>query len=231
MKQADTDYLTMVSVTDKMLTTNEAAWKASPPAVRQVTAIRALDADLGAAQRGSTTETTGITEDTETAVQQATDQAITLSQAVRSYALEQKNNTLYNQFKISERFLNRFSNVELVEYLRDMLQRMQTIGAALAEFDVTGEDLTAFEAAIAQADKRKTDTRTAINDRKSHNQTILQKMTGLRQHFSILDNLIASWKKKQPDFVRDYFNARQVIDTGGRGGGKNDKPGGDEPQA
>lgn len=230
MKQTDTDYLTMVSVTDKMLANNEVAWKASPPAVRQVTAIRALDADLKVAQQGTTTETTGITEDTETAVQQAIDEAITLSKAVRSYAQEQKNSTLNNQFKISERFLNRFSNGELVEYLRDMLQRMQDMGAPLAEFEVTPAKLTAFEALIDEADKRKSDTRLAITGRKGQNKIIPQKMTELRHTFSILDNLVSSWKKDKPDFVRDYFNARQVIDTGGRGGRK-DKLDGDKPKA
>lgn len=232
MRRVENDYLTMVSVTDRMLQANEADWKNSKPATRQIAAIRTGYAGLKAAQQGTTTETTGITEDTETAVQDAMDEAVILSKAVRSYALSEENQALHNQFKVSKSTLREYPNIELVNYLKDLLKRMREIGQPLVDFDVTEAELTAFETLIDNADARKTNTRTAINERKSHNQTIPQKMKALRKAFSILDNLFGSWVKTKPDFVRDYFNARQVIDTGGRGGGKNDKPeGGDEPQA
>ena len=230
MKHNNSDYLTMVSVTDRTLAANEAAWKDSLPAVRQITAIRTLYAEGNTAQKGTTTESTGITADKETAVEAAISKAVTLSKAVRSYALEQKNMTLNNQFKVSDTSLNRLSDEELVLYLEDMLQRIQHIGAPLAEFEITPAKLTAFETAIREVDDRKSDTRLAIMDRKGHNQTIPQKMKALRGAFAILDNLIASWKEEKPAFVKDYFNARQVIDTGGRGGGGKNKPDGEKPK-
>ncbi len=107
----------------------------------------------------------------------------------------------------------------LTRRLYSLHQHIQEVGQPLEEFDVTPAALDEFHKSIAAFESMKSAPRLAIAARKGHNQTIPQYMSSMRTAFAILDKLVKNMEKTDPVFVRDYYNARHVIDHGGRGAG------------
>lgn len=214
MRQKDTAYLTMVHATLQVLTDNETEWKTNKPMDRQVTAIRDNYAAINNVQKSSQVTSTGVTNDKENAGDAAIEQAVLLAGFTQAYALENNNMSLYERMKVSFTMLDRLPDETLTQYLYNLHQRMKNIGKPLEEFGITSTKLAELEKSIQSFEQMKSAPRLVITNRKSHNETIPELMRDLRLSFTILDKLVKTYNETNAAFVRDYYNAREIVDRG-----------------
>lgn len=190
MRNKDMDYLNMVNVVDEVLAKYEPLWIASNPAVRQITIIRNAHAELDGVQQNGNVTTVGITQDKGVAKDYAIALGLKLSGFGQSYALENKNNSLYAQVKIYQTQLESMRDEELEQRLVQLHKDLVAIGTPLEEFGGTKARLDNLLATVKLFKTLKATPQVVIATRKGHNSTIPELMTALRDAFKILDGLV-----------------------------------------
>jgi len=161
-------------------------------------------------------KTDGITQDKARLKTAMCEKAFEIASAVLSYANTVKNSTLAGKVAVTKSDLLRSRDTETAGLCQNIRTEATANLAALADYAVTAADLTdlaqkisAYEAALSKPQDARVSRKTATEN--------------LDREFdefdNILDNrmdpLILKFQANKPDFVRDYNNARIIVDSGG----------------
>jgi hypothetical protein len=155
---------------------------------------------------------TGITADKNALKQALCGQAADLASIINAYAATVGNNTLRQQVD--------FSASALLKTREDLLaprcQNIHDAGtanlAALADYGVTNQMLTALQTAIDAYAAATPKSRTAINERKTTTANLaaqFKETDGLLE--TRMDKIVVAFKTNDPDFVRTYEAARRLV--------------------
>ena len=88
--------------------------------------------------------------------------------------------------------------------------------AALADYNITQQDVTDLDDLRTEFHGVKTAPRDAIIDRKKQTDTLPDLISNLRSIFRRrLGRQMTSFKRKQPEFYAGYLAARVILDRGG----------------
>ncbi len=164
---------------------------------------------------------TGVTEDKHQILNELIDMLMILSGALQSYALEKKNNTLYESVKFSESFIEKSVHTDISSISSLLVEEMDK----LTQEELTAEGISTED--VAEIKKLDLDfkemlqaPRQAIIDRTGHTENmrnLLEKAAEIKNN--VLDNLVIQFKRKDPEFYFKYNAAANVIIR--HGGSKN----------
>lgn len=171
---------------------------------------------LGQIQAG---KTDGITLDKQRLKTALCEKAFEIASAVKAYANTVKNSTLAAKVSVAKSDLLRSRDTETAGLCQNIRTEATANLAALANYAVTAADLTdlaqkisAYETALSKPQDARVSKKTATEN--------------LDREFEEFDNilnnrmdpLILKFQAASPDFVKDYNNARTIVDSGGGGG-------------
>lgn len=216
MLQRDENYLTMGKTTVSVLDKNVSIWQSNVAVTNLVNKVKAEILLIDQAQQGSGKISTGATLDKEVAGDMAIEMAVRLAGVGQAYALDNNNNQLHDQLKVSYTRLDSLPDNILGATLRLLHKNLNNIAGDLLSYGITADALAEFEAAIENFENVNTTPRVIIAERKGHNASIPTLLRKLRSHFYNLDRLVKIWENTEPKFVSDYQTARIVIDLGTR---------------
>ncbi|RTQ49614.1 hypothetical protein EJV47_12415 [Hymenobacter gummosus] len=131
---------------------------------------------------------------------------------------------LHTDSDYTESQLARKPDADLLRIAQNLHARATDHAQALAEQDVTADELSELQAAINAFKAEQAAPRLTVAEGKAHKQAI---NADLRQATALLknrvDKFMVRFRRSQPQFHTAYQSARQTINTATRPG-KNDKP-------
>ncbi len=192
-----------------------------PKFAAAIAEIKEICIQIKNAQVQQEKDITGVTEDKHQILNNLIDMLMDLSGALQSYALERKNNTLYERVKFSESFIEKSAHSDISSISSLLVGEMDK----LTQEELTAEGISSED--VAEIKKLDLDykemlqaPRQAIIDRTGHTENmrnLLEKAAEIKNN--VLDNLIIQFKRKDPEFYFKYNAAANVIIR--HGGGKN----------
>ena len=164
---------------------------------------------------------TGVADDKDAARQAMCKAANIVAGAVASYAHSVGNHELLTRVDTTPSILLGGRGKDSRDKCTDILDAATANLAALADYAVTQPDLDNLQQLIADFDELATAPQLAIGSAKSAGQAMdaaFDKIDGILNNG--IDNLTLKYEDTNPDFFRDYTNARIIIDRpGGHGNG------------
>jgi hypothetical protein len=147
------------------------------------------------------------------------DTVFSIAAAIYSYAAEAGNIELKTKARVTRTQLRVTREADLIPLAKNIFNLGTTYATALADYDVSAEDLTELDQLISTYGTAKTSVGTGIAQRKSAGQTQTEIVEAtdivLRDR---LDKYVERLKTKQPEFYKQYRAARVIRDVGGTGG-------------
>ena len=177
-------------------------------------------------------QTTGLTLDKVNAKKAMCDKAFEIASAVGSYAATIKNNEQAGKVDFTQSALLRSRDPETAGLCQNIRDAATGVLASLGDYKVVAADLTdlaqkisTYEIALATpADARVSKKRATDNIE-----------AGFVDFDDIIENrmdkLMPKFAAISADFVKDYWNARNIVDSGGGHGGDNPPTPTPAPQA
>lgn len=208
------NYADMANTVYNKLQEYKSVWESVPQFAALDNELKTTLDGLALADKESKIITTGSTSDKMSAKEQAIAAVLKISGPALVYAINNNNLTLHDQLNVTKSRLMKIQDGTLPQRLNGIVEEIEKIAQALAEYGVTEQD-------IADA-KTKTDAYTAqvnvprglITKRSTKIETVADHIEQLRNIFYRLDKMMHL--SQGTEFHRDYKNARKVIDLGSR---------------
>lgn len=198
-----------------------------PAVIATIPAFVTASGDLGVRIQNIRTQaqiqagkTDGITLDKERLKKVLCEKAFEIASAVTSYANTVKNNELIGKVAFTKSDLLRSRDTETGGLCQNIRAAATGNLPALADYAVTAADLTDLAQKIAAYDGAVTSPGTARGTKKSATEKIdleFEEFDNILNNR--MDTLIPKFAAISPDFVRDYNNARTIVDNPGGNSG------------
>lgn len=198
----------------------EAHCDANPTIVSEVAAFadantrfKAKIADIVGTTQEKGTVITGIATDKSVSKQSLAEKTVAIADGVYAYAAKNANNELKAEMKITVSSLKKTRDDALAPRCQNVHDKASEILLNLKDYNVNAAKLTDLQAAIDTYFASTVKPRTATSHRKTLN-------ARLKDHFketdeillNEMDKLVNTLKPTHPDFVREYFSNREIID-------------------
>ncbi len=210
LSMAKAAQLTLTSF--KLLLTGKAFTKASKDLDNIIAAIDGL-------AQAQSKKLTGTAQDKEQAEDAAIAAAIKLVGPTRSYALEEKNNTLYAALDYTPNGLKKLRDTTLSNTLTLIRDTVQDEIDNLADYELLPADVNQLTTLISLYAPLVAAPRAAISVKAAATEALVPAFDELNTTLDKLDGLAEA--KKDTDFYATYQSARIVVDT--RGGGEDEE--------
>jgi hypothetical protein len=212
-KQENT--VSMWSVVDDTLTTNNAIWITLLAFKNAVIKFRAARTALSATSSKQQKQTKGVAADKKALKTIAVDKAVQAALNIQAYAKDNNNNTLWEEMKIPNYKIMR-SRDELSITILNNIHKASAPIPTIADYGNTTATQTALRAAIDAYALQVPKPREAIVDKKTATTNLAAIIKDGNAALATLDNLIGNFAATAPDFVTTFTSARIITDlTGG----------------
>lgn len=159
-------------------------------------------------------KTDGITQDKNTAKQALCDKAFEVGSAVGSYASTVKNGDLAAKVGFTHSDLLRSRDIETAGLCQNIRTAATDNLAALVDYGVTAADLTDLAQEISDYETALSTPANARVSKKTATDNIDAAFTDLDNILANrMDALLPKFQAVSADFVKDYWNARNIVDT------------------
>lgn len=217
MTDGQENKLSMYFSTQKVVNKYNSIWSGAPAFVTIFgnfeTAIQDIQ-DTRLVQEG---EITGVTVDKAEAKEAAISAGLEIATAVFAYASVNNNNTLKAKVDYSPSDLRRSRDTVLIDRLQVIHDEANGVIGALGDYGIDATDLTDFQSAIDAYENVVQDPREAIGDRASATAALVTLFDDADKLLKEqLDKLMEQYKAPNKKFYAQYFNARIIVDLGGR---------------
>lgn len=204
-------YYTVVQVLVKYTPT----WSTLPVFGQNVQELRQkLDA-LGEAVKNRQKDITGITDQKEEFTEASINKGLEIAGILYTCASMKNLIELQSAMDFSRSKLEKSRDTVLIEMLQGIHDKAIDLLEELGDYNITRDELETFQEDITELQNVTVAPRTAIVERKDAgeqiSETIHQVDTILSER---LDKLMERYREANPDFYRQYHDARMIIDTG-----------------
>jgi len=215
----------MFYAVQRVMADHNVIWTGTPAIV---TAAGELDGGITrieAALEVQLRDITGHAEDKGEAENNMIAQTLDVAGKVRAYATTQGDEAMAEAMNLSESELRRYRDSEVAQRCQDVHDTANGVLAALAGYGVNAAKLTALQAAIDAYLAANPAPRVAITERKNARQQIEILVGEILDLLHLqMDGLMQGYSITEPDFFRLYFDARIIVDLGGKGEGEEPVP-------
>jgi len=191
---------------------------------QQVDRFYQLHAELEQYGRAQTNGSVGVTQDKQALREQGEKEGFVVAANLRSWAKGQENSELTQNMSFSKRDLRRMSDVQLLQVLALVQEHAEANAAGIAPFGTTTQKLKEFVDTVQRYHANVGSPRRAINKKTVATLRIAELVSEGQELLTEIDGLMYNYEDEQPDFLKQYFKARVIIDRGG-GNGKGEDEG------
>jgi hypothetical protein len=215
MKKIFENWLAMYKAVLTVLEKFIAVWQSSNSFTDSVNRFKtqktAIDLLRGKAESGSK----GVTEQKEIFHNKLVEQTNSIVMVLMAFFTKTNNTASFHKVKISKTELERFRENKLIAVAKNALETARANLTAMVDYQITETILTELETTLTTFEQLSTAPRTTIGERK----VALQDMAGLFKEanqilIAQLDLMIVPYEKTNPDFYKEYMNARKVVQYG-----------------
>ncbi len=162
-------------------------------------------------------DTSGVTLDKHSAEAALIEKTLAVSSGTYAYATAVNNNTLRKKIAFSPSSLSRSRDTVLRDICQLVHSEVNAVIANLADYGILPADLTDLQNKIDAYNSVIAEPREAITDKSTATQELVllfKKFDGIIN--DMLDKLMVNFKSSDPNFHRQYTNARIIVDLGVR---------------
>ena len=214
------NFLSMCGVVKTKCDSDPLAWNVVPAFVTQYSIFNTDMSALQALKTAQETDIKGFTTDKGVKRGDMEDKTIDLVNGLKGFALATSNNILLEEINYTKSDLRNARDEYVTSKCQIVQDRANTNAVALVDYNITAGMITDQQAAIgiysavSQMPSMKEDEKQAVTSQ------IAVTIGKLRDTLKIMDSIAKTFKNTNPTFMEEYFNAREIYDLGGRGGGE-----------
>ena len=217
--------LSMGLAVQKVVNQNNGIWSGLPAFVTAFSDYEAIITDIQNNRVVQEMDTKGVTLDKGSAEAVLIEKTLVVSTGVYAYAVAVNNNTLKAKVNYSPSALRRSRDTILRDICQLIHDEANAVILDLADYGILPADLTDLQNKIGAYNNAIAAPREAITDRSRATEE-------LKEFFKLMDvvlndrvdKLMEQFKKDNPKFHRQYFNARIIVDLGVRHGEESEEP-------
>lgn len=135
-----------------------------------------------------------------------------LMNGATGYALVIKDFVLFGELNFSMRNLVRRRDEEIDVFCEMVNTKCSGIAAMLGDYGVTVTDVTTQAAAVVEYRKVKQKPNEKEDEKQVATEGIARTIKKIRGVFKIMDKVVRTMEDSEPEFVKRYFNSREVYD-------------------
>lgn len=218
MKKHEEDKLSMYYVVQRVCTDNSSVWSSLPAFTTAFGNFGTKISALEAAIEKQETVITGHAEQKQKAKDDLVAKTLEIAKALSAYAKVQGDKVLRNKVAYSKTDLVKVRDSVTVQRCMVIRDEAQPIVGSLGAYGITGADLNQLQTLLTGYSMLLPSPRKAITDRKraTDDITILEREIDeiLKD---LMDPLVENFKATHLNFYKQYFDARMIIDSGGKG--------------
>lgn len=219
MTQIQEDRTTMFSTVAVYMDKNNTLWTPTKAVVATVADLKAGIALIKRKAEKQTAPTAGKTDDKAAVREELQDTVLVIGHQVSALAAVTKDAVLAAVVGFTRSDVVVLSGNDLDKLAKRVSAAALANLAALADYGILQEDVTALDALIEEFDGAKVGPRNAIVERAAETATLPDAISGttdiLRDR---LDKLMTKFRKPNPEFYAGYQSARVVVNRGGNAG-------------
>lgn len=201
----------------KVCNEHESVWNGIPGFVSALTDFNTSFEALGLAAQKQATKTVGVSSKKYAKLNELIDGLMVVHGTLKLHGKKIDDPMLIARNKFVASKLKIMSMQQMVVHVDVVIDDINTFGSALAEYGVDQNTLDAVLASITEARKVMNSPRNAIIERKLHTKMLDEYIHTLDEVLKFsLDNLVRVHKKNHPKFYNLYWNARMIVDSGGK---------------
>lgn len=200
--------LNMYRTIESHLADNESIIAVNPAFQTAFNKLKTNNTNIRTTAQSKSAKTTGIAADKSKSKQTLCKLTATLAGAVFAYAAANGDETLKQEMNLPVSKLARTRDEALVPRCQNIQDKAQTNIAALADYGIKKEQLTALQTAIGNYSAETVKPRTAVTNRK----TATTNLAAIFKENDQLDKLIEQFRPDHPDFVQTYEASRIIVD-------------------
>ena len=216
MNKAQENKLTMHESVDSLLNNNAEKTAEIPAFDVSITSFRADLAELKKKSLVYENATAGKSESKWSAEDDLIESLLPVASALNVIAMRNKNPELREIANVTETFLRRLRDTELVSKSKAVLAAGNENAAELVKFGITAERITDLGAKIDAYEKSIGGRESSVAERMGARQGVIELFAKVDDDLEELDNLMELVRTKYPDFYNEYQAARTVKETGVR---------------
>lgn len=145
------------------------------------------------------------------------DGVLTIAQAVYAYATDQDDLELQGKTNYSRSSLIEGRDAVVGQRCQGVMTEATTLGAALVPYGVTAAELTAGQTLVDEYVAVVSAPRTAVTIRKGATEALAEEVKVCMDILNNrMDKLMPQFRAAAPAFYKEYFNARIIVDLGGK---------------
>jgi len=160
-------------------------------------------------------DVTGVSENKKKLKLKLVDKAIEIAGALLAFASDSDNKELKSGVNISRSELENAADSSALNHCRFIFNQAASLQATLADYGLKASDISEFQALISGFEKSIASPRIAITSRKSATNDLVGLFANCDDILkNKMDKLIEKFKVSNPDFYKQYFDARIIIERG-----------------
>ena len=205
-----------------VLEQNQNIWQAVPAFGTAFTGFKNNITNINTLEQARNGSTRGMTADKQAARDAMTGAALEVAGAVAAYATDIGSGELQAKVDYSETDLNRARDTEVGTICQGIVAAANANVAALADFGVTADMLTALKSKIDAYNGTVGKPRSARSNTQAAGTSLEAEFAEADKVLSgKLDNLMVTFRTSQPSFYSAYTAARLIVSSPGGHKGKN----------
>lgn len=217
MKKSIASRINMYVVTLDTCKQHEGEWAGIPKMVSAVNDFENALNELNALAVSHSTKIIGVSNDKTEKLARLYETLEEVHGAYRALALVTKDSGLRIRNRLSPSTLRRMDAVKLKTHITRVAEDLIETGAQLEPYGIDGNRLGEILQLIEESMSIISKPRKAIVERKTLTSNLNEKANEIDTIVKeLMDNIVRLIKHSSPDFFKDYFAARKVINTGVR---------------
>ena len=202
----------MFQTTLSFLDENNSVWSKTPAFADAVTRAKTGLTAIQDAAQAQESPTSGVTQDKAQMRADFEESLLAIADQLSAFAAKQGDHDLGAKAEMTKSSLDKLTDNGLDQTAQRIVGLANTNLAALADFGVTADAVTALETARADYAAIKTSTREAAIGRKTQTESLPQLIANERSIFrNEIDKMVTGKKKNNPEFYSGYIAARIIV--------------------
>jgi len=219
-------FIAVLTVLQKFI----AAWQSSIAFTDSVNQFKNKKTAIDLLRNKSESGSKGVTEQKKIFHDKLAAQTFEIVQVLMAFYKKTNDSVSFHKVKITKTKLEKSRANKLISVAKNALEMAHSCGRAMADYQITQPILDEFTATLTAYEQFVPSPRTTIVERK----VALKDLSNLFKDANLilteqLDLMMVPYEKTNPDFYKEYMNARKVVQYGIRHE-KGDKPDDTKPE-
>ena len=202
---------------EKVCNDNQQVWNGVPAFVSAIGEYVSLLDSVRSTLSRQGINIKGVTLDKKAVKKDLTDITLEVAGAVYAFAADTKNLSLKAKVAITSSNFDHLRGSELLAFCNTVYSEAVAITAQLVDYGITQNEMNNFQGLLTNFSSQLPAPRAAISDRKGATDELAKLFARIDIILKEkLDKLMHKFRLSDPDFYRLYFDARIIVDIGGR---------------